>query len=122
MTGVRGERGSAMVLAIALLAVIALIGLVALAQVQLLQRKHALQGAADLSAIAAAQSAGDACAQAQRIASANGAVVSACRLDGLDALVELQAEPPSILAVLADRFGLTLGPLQAQARAGAPDH
>jgi secretion/DNA translocation related TadE-like protein len=76
--------------------------------------RHRAQAAADLAALAGAVHASygqdPACAQARRIASANGARLVACRVDGLDVVVTAEVTPAGVAAVV--------GVARASARAG----
>ena len=112
MTG-RGEDGAATVLAVTCLAVLLLLG-AALGVVAAMVTAHrTAQGAADLAALAAAESLGrgrDPCAAAARVAAGNGASVVACSVAGRDVLVEVEAPGPRWLGQDAD--------LVARARAG----
>ena len=109
----RDESGVATIWAVwsivAVLGIGAAAGVVAAATA----RQHRLDAAADLSAVSAA---GDlargesACATAARVASANGAVLSTCTVDGTDVVV-----------AVTDRIQLPLGiveTLVSRARAG----
>jgi secretion/DNA translocation related TadE-like protein len=106
------DRGSGAVIALALVGATLMVALAALTLGSALVVRQRVIDAADASALAAADTAsgalaGDPCPTAQRVAWANGAVLSACRIDGLIATVEASA-----------RFGLI--PVTARARAGPP--
>lgn len=106
------DRGSGAVLALAVVGATVVMALAALTLGSALVVRQRVIGAADASALAAADTAsgafaGDPCPTAQRVARANGAVLSACRIDGLIATVEASA-----------RFGLI--PVSAHSRAGPP--
>lgn len=77
--------------------------------------RHRAESAADLAALAAARHALEgpevACAAARRTASAQGATVDRCRIEGVEAVVAVRTPLPGRLA--------PFGPLRAQARAGA---
>ncbi|GAB4008523.1 Rv3654c family TadE-like protein [Nocardioides ultimimeridianus] len=108
-----GERGGATVLVVAVLGVLLLLG-AALGVVGAMVAAHRrAQAAADLAALGAArvlQAGGDACGRAAGLATANGAVLTACTVEGPDVRVEVTAEGPRWLGQTAD--------LAAQSRAG----
>ncbi len=76
--------------------------------------RHRAAGAADLAALAAAGAAVEgervACGKARWVTDRMGVVLHVCRLNGADALVEVVAQPPGVLA--------GFGPAEARARAG----
>jgi secretion/DNA translocation related TadE-like protein len=115
------EKGSGTVFGIALIGVISLMGFVAVAQVQATLLSHSVQGAADLSAIAGAQSLADPCAGAESIALFNGVILKHCFIDGGNVSVEVEAATPSLVAKLLDRFGISVNNVRAVATAGPPD-
>jgi len=110
---VRDERGAATVPAVAVLGVLLLLG-AALAVVAAMFIAHrTAQAAADLAALAGAteqQDGGDACGAAAEIASANGADLVGCSVEGWDVVVEVQVTGPRWLGQTGD--------LSASARAG----
>ncbi|MCW2785111.1 MAG: hypothetical protein JWP74_1628 [Marmoricola sp.] len=74
-----------MVLGIGLVGLLTVIALICAAAVALVGAHRRIQAAADLAALAgaaSAQSGGQACAAARRIAERNGATSSTCRVDG----------------------------------------
>lgn len=77
----RDDAGAATVVAVAMAGVLmfVMVGLGAAGGLVVAQRRA--QAAADLAALAGATTVGDACAEAGRVAGANGAVVDRCRLD-----------------------------------------
>ncbi|WP_188726387.1 Rv3654c family TadE-like protein [Pseudoclavibacter endophyticus] len=87
-----GERGAGAVLAVALIAA-SLAFAIALVQVfAALSAHQRVQAAADAAALAAADTlsgrvSGDPCGRATELATANGASVRSCELDGVEALV-----------------------------------
>jgi secretion/DNA translocation related TadE-like protein len=112
-----GDRGAATVWAVGGIAALFLIvGLVAGLGAAAVTR-HRASSAADLAALAAAAyaSSGEesACARAGRVAREMRVRLTACRLRGWDAEVEILAEPPDLL------FGF--GSATARARAGPVD-
>lgn len=96
---------------LALVAVVVWIGAAAVT-------RHRAEAAADLGALAAAAYALDgsaaACDRAWRVADRMGVRLSRCALDGWDAVVEVTATPPGLIA----RFGT----VSARARAGPAPH
>ena len=76
--------------------------------------RHRAAGAADLAALAAAavvvDGEGVACRKARWVTDRMSVELHSCRLDGADALVEVVAQPPAVLA--------GFGPAEARARAG----
>ncbi|CAB4912562.1 MAG: hypothetical protein F2806_08690 [Actinobacteria bacterium] len=115
------EKGSGTVLGIALIGVISMLGFVAVAQAQATLLSHSVQGAADLSAIAGAQSFSDPCARAESIASLNRVRLTRCFVDGADVSVEVEAATPTLVSKLLNRFGMTVNNVRAVATAGPPD-
>ena len=111
--GRRTERGSATVLVVAFAAVLLLTGC-ALGVVTAMVRAHRIaQSGADLAAISAARAlsrGGDPCAEAARVANADGVRVTSCRVDGTIVTLGVTAPGPHWLGQRAD--------LEAQARAG----
>lgn len=112
-TDQRRERGAATLFAVACLAMLLLVG-AALGVVAAMLRAHrTAQGAADLSALAAAVAVGrgdDPCAAAAGIATANGATVTSCSMQGREARVHVVVAGPRWLGQAGD--------LSAEARAG----
>jgi len=107
------ERGSATLFAVAVTGMLVLVG-AALGVVGAMVHAHRVaQSAADLAALAGAQSAArgaDACAAAATIAEANGASVDRCARDGLEVSLQVTVPGPRWLGQRHD--------LSAQARAG----
>jgi secretion/DNA translocation related TadE-like protein len=92
------DRGSASLWLLGVaLAVVLLAGAVTVAG-GLLVARHRAQAAADLGALAGAARAFEgqaaACSAAARIAAANGASVTACRVEGLDVVLTVRVEGP----------------------------
>lgn len=108
-----GERGSATLFAVSCLAVLLLLG-AALGVVAAMVRAHRVaESAADLAALAAASAIGggrDPCAAAVATATANGARVTACTVEGRDVTLRVLVAGPRWLGQSAD--------LEAEARAG----
>jgi secretion/DNA translocation related TadE-like protein len=111
---VNSDRGAGSVLTIALIAgVVALAGL-AVPLYSALATRQAVAAAADASALAAADVAvgiapGFPCAQAEVVASANGARLRSCELDGLIATVTVERSLLGIPAVASATAGPPLG-------------
>jgi secretion/DNA translocation related TadE-like protein len=107
------DRGSATLFAVAVIGLLVLVG-AALGVVAAMVHAHRVaQSAADLSALAGAQARGrarDPCAAASVVATANGAVLESCAVEGLDVRVQVTVTGPHWLAQHHD--------LSAQARAG----
>ena len=107
------ERGSATLFAIAVIGVLVFVG-AALGVVGAMVHAHRVaQSAADLAALAGAEAQArgrDPCAAATTVATANGATVDSCVVDGRDVLVRVTVAGPRWLAQHHD--------LSAQARAG----
>ncbi len=112
------EQGNGTVLALGLMFVIAVAGFLVLAQVQAVIKTHALQGAADLSAIAAAQDPIHDCSIANAIAQANRARLVDCRSEDADVVVRVETDLPSLLATVLTFVHVEAKPIQASARAG----
>lgn len=110
----RGDRGSATVWAALASGVILAVGLVGVDLASSVRARHVAESAADLAALAAAgrsvEGDGAACGAARALAERSGTRISACRLEGWDALVEVEV----------DRAWTMLGhePGRARARAG----
>lgn len=107
------ERGSVTPFAVACLGVLVLLG-AALGVVAAMVTAHrTAQGAADLASLAAASAVArgeDGCAAGASVASANGARLTGCAVDGFDVTVTVEAAGPHWLGQAAD--------LAAEARAG----
>ena len=114
------DRGNATVLGLAVSAIVFAIGFIGVVQVQATLASHSVQSAADLSALAGAQTLGDPCFGAQQMAQANNVQLIACESDGSDVSVEVETNAPSLVAMLFDRFGLPIGKVTATAKAGPP--
>lgn len=112
MTG-PGDRGSASVLVLAVCAVVLTLCVWGVWFGAATVARQRAQAAADAGALAAAghawEGAAVACAHASRLVAANHGRLVGCDLDGLDALVKVEARAP-----IVDRFGVA----QAKARAG----
>lgn len=109
----RGERGAASVLVIALAGMLLLVGSALSVVAAIFVSHRTAQSAADLAALAGAQTqadGGDACAAARSVASANGAELTSCSVDGREVRLRVLVEGPRWLGQEGD--------LTAEARAG----
>lgn len=116
-----GERGSMTVVAIAFTLVITMFGVVGLGLAQWAVAAARLSSAADIAALAGAQSSPDACATAMRAAQANGTTLVDCVVDGTDVVATVQAPAPPFAARVATLLGRSASVLQRSARAGQQD-
>ena len=92
----RGDVGSATVLVVAMAGVLLFV-MVALAAVGgLVTAQRRAQSAADLTALAAAAGETDACAEAHRTATANGAALDSCAVDGEEVRVVVSVDGPTM--------------------------
>lgn len=109
-----GDAGFAAIVVLALAGVLVACAAVSVALASIAVTRHRAAAAADLAALSAAlhapQGVQAACAAARRTALEQRTVLTACRLQGLDAVVEVAARPAPALA----RFGTAV----ARARAG----
>lgn len=112
-----GERGNGTVLSLAFMFVIAATGFLVLVQVQAVMRSHAVQGAADLAAIAAAQASGDGCRKAQVVAEANRVRLVDCTTQDDDFIVRVESDLPSLVSALLTFARVDASPIRAAARA-----
>lgn len=86
-SGIRGERGAGTILMVGLVATVIALTALAIPLYWALSVRHALAGAADSAALAAADTAsgliaGYPCANAERLAAANDAHIKECAIDG----------------------------------------
>ncbi|OWL98914.1 hypothetical protein B7435_23620 [Mycolicibacterium peregrinum] len=109
-----GERGSATLLAVAMIAVVIAFAAGGAYLGAAVTARHRAQAAADLAALGGAGAVVSgpvaACAQATQIAARLHSAVGACRIDGLDVVLEVS------VPVRLGRWGV--GPARAAARAG----
>jgi secretion/DNA translocation related TadE-like protein len=103
---------------LALVVVILVAGLVAAAVAQQALVRQRVGFAADISALAGAQSLGDACADARRVASANDTTLVACALDGPDVVVRVSHPAPALVRRLFALLGSSPHDVVGVARAG----
>lgn len=115
------DDGSATIWTVGAIALLLIVLLFVLTAATVVTTRHRAESAADLAALAAARQAAagtqSACAQANQLAARTDVTVTACRIQGWDAYVEVDARLPADL----QRFGA----VHARARAGpdttAPD-
>ncbi len=103
----REEAGSATVLVLVLVAVLTTIAVAGVAVGGLLVGHRRAAAAADLAALAAAETLGRGggtsvggaavCEQAARLSEANGARLTGCQVEGRDVMVEVAVDVPSVL-------------------------
>jgi secretion/DNA translocation related TadE-like protein len=112
------DEGSSTVLVLGFVAVLLAVGAVVVSVASLAATRHRAETAADVAALAAAGKAlhGEpvACDEARRLAGAHGVRLLSCRLDGLDAVVEVGVRAPGRLGAL----GLVRGRARAGRRSG----
>jgi secretion/DNA translocation related TadE-like protein len=114
-----GDRGSAVVWALALVAVIIAAGFFAAAVEQQALARQRVGSAADLAALAAAQSDGEQCA-ADRVAVANESTLVACAIDGLDVIVRVSRPAPVLIRRPFALLGSSPRDVVGAARTGPP--
>ena len=112
------DRGNGTVLSLAFMCAIAMAGFLVLVQIQAVMKTHAVQGAADLTALAAAQADTDPCSQADRVAQANQVRLMDCQQVDQDFVVRVASDLPSLMRALLDFVHVQPLPIQASARAG----
>jgi secretion/DNA translocation related TadE-like protein len=113
------DRGSALLLTLIGAAVVGTCAVVALGAGDLVVHRQHLEHSADAAARAAATSLdADPCPVAERVARANSATVTICRLDGDDVVVTVVASAPSLVHRIAGRLGQRVPPITATSRAG----
>ena len=102
------DRGAASLLAVGLLGVLLLVGTALGVLAAVVAAHRTAQAAADLAALAAAaalQRGQDACPAGGRVAAANGASLTGCRVVGEEVLVEATVTGPRWLGLAADPAG-----------------
>ncbi len=109
------ERGAATVLVVAMAGVLMLVGAAAGVVGAIVAAHRSAQSAADLAALAGAATLAehtgrDPCAAAAEVATANGALLDGCAVEGEDLVVEVTVRGPRWLGQDQD--------LRARARAG----
>lgn len=112
------DQGIGTVLSLAMMCAVAAAGVLVAAQVQIVMATHALQGAADLAAIAAAQSADESCRAAMAVAQANRVRLVSCRAEASDFIVQVESDLPNLIAAVLSFAHVEQGPIHANARAG----
>lgn len=118
--GGHDDSGAATVWALALVTVLMLGALVAGAVAQQAFARQRVATTADVAALAAAQSVSGQCAEAERLAAANGAVLLACAHDGADVVVRVSIPPPLLVKRLFALVGEEPSDVVGAARAGPP--
>ena len=111
MNSARGDTGAGSVLAVAIVAGLVCVTAMLVPFYSVLVKKQALAGAADAAALAAADvrvglEAGEPCAAAARVATANGGSLASCSVDGLVVTVVVS----SSIAGFAVGVAATAGP------------
>lgn len=101
----RDERGSATVMALAGMSVLAFGGFLGLAVAQQAIARQQLATAADLTALAAAQSLGEPCASAQTVAQIHQVRLMSCAMVGADWRVEVAGRPGALAQRLVEFAG-----------------
>lgn len=114
------DRGAATVFAVALVHLLLLLGVVGAVVGSLAVTRARAATVADLAALAAAQSWGDPCADARRVADANGMSTLSCATEGTDAVVEIAAPIPDVVGRWFAVLGREPTPVRGSARAGIP--
>jgi len=113
----RDDRGVGTVLGLALGVVLLAAGAVVACLVSIAVGHQRAAVTADLAALAAAS---HGCADAERVAWAQGAITVACRTDGVDAVVTVAMPAPEFLDRLARWSGHEAPVMASSARAGVP--
>jgi secretion/DNA translocation related TadE-like protein len=108
----RGDRGAAMVWALALAGVLVIVGGAGLSLGELALAHARAGNAADLAALAGASSPSDPCGAADRVAAANSAALLDCTFDSGDLFVRVGVSSPRLARWLASER------LEVTARAG----
>ena len=117
--GVR-DAGAAVVWALALVTALMLTGLLASAVAQQALVRQRVATSADVAALAGAQSLGDACDEARRLAEANETELVACAIDGSDIVVRVARPAPPLVRRLFAMLGGSPPDVIGVARAGPP--
>ena len=114
------DQGAAVVWGLTLSFILMTAGLVTASVAQFAIVRQRVQAAADVSALAGAQSRDDPCAAAQRAAVANDAVLLACALDGTDVVVRVSRPAPELVRRVFALAGQRPRDIVVAARAGPP--
>lgn len=100
----RADRGAAAVLVALWCLVLMMLGATGVGLSTILATREAVASAADLAALAGASAAlsspGEACSRASRVARANGATLTQCRVEGVGVWVVAHAQAPAALGWL----------------------
>jgi secretion/DNA translocation related TadE-like protein len=118
------ETGSATIVVLAAVALIATLTGVVYAATEFSSTRARVSAAADLAALAAADSSliGEGCAAARSVAARNDAHLTSCEIHGFDAIVAVESRPRGLMAWFARQSGHRLGAVQVVARAGQPSN
>jgi secretion/DNA translocation related TadE-like protein len=115
-TGYARERGAATLVAVTLAVALLLCTTAAVLAGRLLSDQRRAAAAADLAALAGAaavQRGLDGCPPAQRVAAANGAVLTACRVEGQEVRLTVRTESVRLLGgLLRPRAEARAGPVR----------
>lgn len=106
--GERGDRGAASLLVVVCLSLLMVVGAALGVVAAMVRAQRSAEAAADLAALAAAAShrRGEAaCAQAERIAAANAALLENCAVEGDDVRVVVMVRGPRWLGQSGDLRG-----------------
>ncbi|MBI1352206.1 MAG: hypothetical protein GC156_13960 [Actinomycetales bacterium] len=114
------DRGAALLMAVLLMQALMAVALGGLLVAGLAVRHAAVASVADLAALAAAEAMTDPCAAAEETALANGLELSACVIQGLDAVVTVAGDAGRVPARLLALLGHPHDRLEVTARAGPP--
>lgn len=114
----RDDRGSATVLALAGLVILAFGGFIGLATAQQALVRQQLATAADLAAIAAAQSLGEPCVSARQVAAMHDVRLIDCVMHGADWTVEVAGTPGALVQRLLVFAGRDAQEITERATAG----
>lgn len=115
-----GDEGVATVAALALMGVLGVVAFLAVAVGQQAGARSTLSAAADIAALAGAQSLADPCTAAAQSAATNHVELLDCAMDGTDVIVRVSRATPPFSARLLTWLGHEPVDLVADARAGPP--
>jgi secretion/DNA translocation related TadE-like protein len=120
MTPMRRDEGVAIVWALALVSVLVVTGLLGAAVGERAIERQGAAAAADVAALAAAQSSGDPCGHARASAAANDVQLVSCTLEDGDVVVRVTRPASSMVRRLLALVGKAPADVMAVARAGPP--
>lgn len=121
MKGLARDEGVATVAALGLVSVLLVAAFVAVVVGQQASARGQLSSAADIAALAAAQSLDDPCQAAAESAAANAVTLAECRVEGLDVVLTVTRPAAPLTVRLLGWLGHAARDLVAVARAGPPD-